>query len=94
MNRIYILGEVLSVSKMRFDYYNKLKAYFKFSILDMHGNVFECVVQEKRCDGSYKNVKMKLDEAFYLLEKRKTSGDVVFVTCSCENGEYLVDNIY
>lgn len=94
MNRIYILGEVLSVSEVHFDYYNKFKAYFKFSILDMYGNVFECVVQEKRCDESCKNIKTKLDEEFRLLYKRKTSGYVVFVICNLENSEYLVDNIY
>lgn len=85
MNRIYILGEVLSVSQMHFDYYNKLKIYFKFNILDMYDNVFECVVLEKKVD---------VLRIFEMVNMKKGKDKFIFVICSLENGKYIVRDIY
>ena len=85
MNRIYILGEILSVSQMHFDYYNKLKAYFKFSVSDMYGNVFEWVVLEKRMD---------ILKTFKMLNMKKENKKMALVICSLEDGKYVVCDIY
>ena len=88
MNRVYILGEVLSVSKVHFDYYNKLKAYFKFSISDMCGNEFLCIVQEK----NVKNI--TFEKTYSVFNQKMNKKETALVICSFENGEYLVQNIY
>ena len=45
MNNVIILGGVIDVSKLHFDYADKLKAYFNILIDDYSGNVFKVVIK-------------------------------------------------
>lgn len=82
MNNIYFLGKIIEISKIKFDYYNKLKASLKINILDSDNNeIFNIDVLEKDCD--YINFNCKVN-------------DIVLLQCNIQNinGNYkyiLVD---
>ena len=47
MNRVVILGKVVNISKIHFDYIDKLKVYFNIYIDDLNGNKFKAKLSEK-----------------------------------------------
>ena len=80
MNRIYILGKIISKDKLHFNYLDKLKVYFSFEIKDLYGNLFRCVVEEKRVEdilGIYNSLK-----------------DFAYIVCTQEAGVYYLSDMY
>ena len=55
MNNVIILGKVISKSIIHFDYLDKLKVYFKISVLEKN-NIFEVVISEKYIHTNFVNV--------------------------------------
>ncbi len=47
MNKVVILGKVVNISKIHFDYIDKLKVYFNIYIDDLNGNKFKVILSEK-----------------------------------------------
>ena len=50
MNKIYLFGNVISKSKLKYDIEQKLKLYVELVIETISGDRFKCIVNEEMLD--------------------------------------------
>lgn len=64
MNKIYLFGQVISKSNLKYEIYPKLKLYMECIIQTCDGNIFNCIVLEQLCD---KLQKIKLQDYVFVI---------------------------
>lgn len=64
MNRVYMIGKIVYISEVKFDYYNKCRIYIEVSLYDFENNfTFKCIA----CDRLVKYVLDFCQNAFVLI---------------------------
>ena len=64
MNRVYLMCKIDNISKIGFDYYNKLKPYYILTCSEIERkcsikseNIFKVIIYDKMCEKLNKNKK-------------------------------------